>query len=125
MADALIPQEERPAVKSRAALLSVGSNTLLILLKVVAGTVTGSVSILSEAMHSAVDLIASIVAFFSIRKADEPADEDHPWGTRRSRTWPAIEGCHLSGGDHRLRRSGASSAGRRSTTWPGMAVIGF
>lgn len=80
MADALIAVEDRPAVKRRAALLSVGSNTLLILLKVVAGTVTGSVSILSEAMHSSVDLIASIIAFFSIRKADEPADEDHPWG---------------------------------------------
>jgi cation diffusion facilitator family transporter len=76
----LTPTEDRPALKRRSALLSVVSNTLLILLKVVAGTLTGSVSILSEAMHSSVDLIASLVAFFSIRKADEPADEDHPWG---------------------------------------------
>lgn len=80
MAATLTPVEERPAVKSRAASLSVVSNTVLILLKVVAGTLTGSVSILSEAMHSSVDLIASIVAFISIRKAGEPADEDHPWG---------------------------------------------
>src|SRR5206468_3166635 len=61
-------------VKRRAALLSVGSNTLLILLKVVAGTVSGSVALLTEAMHSAVDLIASVVAYVSVRKADEPAD---------------------------------------------------
>jgi cation diffusion facilitator family transporter len=67
-------------VKQRAALLSIASNTLLILLKVVAGAVTGSVAILTEAMHSSVDLIASVVAYFSIRKADEPADADHPYG---------------------------------------------
>ncbi len=80
MAPDLIPPDGRPAVKSRAALLSIFSNSGLILLKVVAGTLTGSVSILSEAMHSSVDLIASLVAYISIRKADEPADEDHPWG---------------------------------------------
>ncbi len=90
---ALTPPDERPEVKRRSALLSVVSNTLLILLKVVAGTVTGSVSILSEAMHSSVDLIASIVAFFSIRKADEPADEDHPWGhSKVENLAAAIEG---------------------------------
>lgn len=69
-----------PVLKRRAALLSIGSNSALILLKVVAGTITGSVAILTEAMHSGIDLIASIVAFISIRKADEPADQDHPWG---------------------------------------------
>lgn len=63
-----------------AAALSIASNSVLILLKVVAGTITGSVALLTEALHSAIDLIASIVAFFSIRKADEPADEDHLYG---------------------------------------------
>jgi cation diffusion facilitator family transporter len=63
-----------------AAALSIASNSILILLKVVAGTITGSVALLTEALHSAIDLIASIVAFFSIRKADEPADADHPYG---------------------------------------------
>lgn len=67
-----------PPPKARVALVSVVSNTALILLKVVAGTLTGSVAILTEAMHSAVDLIASLVAFVSVRKADEPADADHP-----------------------------------------------
>ncbi len=66
--------------KASAAAVSIASNTTLILLKVGAGTVTGSVALLTEALHSLVDLIASVVAFFSVRKADEPADADHPYG---------------------------------------------
>jgi len=46
----------------------------------VAGVVTGSVAIITEAVHSSVDLVASLVAYFSVRKADEPADESHPYG---------------------------------------------
>jgi cation diffusion facilitator family transporter len=68
------------AVKTGAAALSIASNCLLIALKLAAGAITGSVAIISEAMHSSIDLIASIVAFVSVRKADKPADEDHPYG---------------------------------------------
>jgi cation diffusion facilitator family transporter len=68
------------AVKLRTAALSVISNSALILLKVIAGTITGSVAILTEAVHSSIDLVASIVAYFSVRKADEPADESHRYG---------------------------------------------
>jgi cation diffusion facilitator family transporter len=79
--------------KSRAALLSIASNCLLIGLKVVAGTITGSVAILTEAMHSSIDLIASVVAFLSIRKADEPADASHPYGHEKLENLAAaIEG---------------------------------
>ncbi len=42
--------------------------------------ITGSVAIITEAVHSAVDLVASIVAYFSVRKAEEPADRSHPYG---------------------------------------------
>lgn len=66
--------------KARAAGLSIVSNSLLIALKLVAGVLTGSIAIITEAIHSSVDLIASIVAFVSVRKAGEPADEDHPYG---------------------------------------------
>jgi cation diffusion facilitator family transporter len=69
-----------PTLKQRTAALSVASNSTLILLKVIAGTVTGSVAILTEAVHSSVDLIASVVAFLSVRKAGEPADESHRYG---------------------------------------------
>ncbi|MDQ6777844.1 MAG: cation diffusion facilitator family transporter [Actinomycetota bacterium] len=82
-----------PVVKQRAAALSIVSNSSLIFLKVVAGTITGSVAILTEAVHSSIDLIASIVAFFSVRKADEPADEDHRYGHEKiENIAAAIEG---------------------------------
>jgi cation diffusion facilitator family transporter len=66
--------------RSRAAALSIGSNSALILLKLVAGAVTGSVAIITEAIHSAIDLIASIVAYFSVRQAEVPADSSHRYG---------------------------------------------
>lgn len=79
--------------KTGAALLSVASNTVLIAAKLVAGLVTGSVAILTEAVHSAIDLSASVVAFFSLRKADEPADESHPYGHEKVENLAAaIEG---------------------------------
>ena len=68
------------SVKTRAAALSIASNSVLIVLKIMAGAITGSVAILTEAMHSSVDLIASVVAYVSVRTADKPADEDHPYG---------------------------------------------
>jgi cation diffusion facilitator family transporter len=67
-------------VKQRTALLSVGSNSTLILIKVMAGTLTGSIAILTEAVHSSIDLIASLVALMSVRIADEPADDEHRYG---------------------------------------------
>ncbi len=66
--------------KTGAARLSIVSNSLLIVLKLVAGAITGSIAIVTEAVHSSIDLMASIVAYFSIRKAEEPADESHPYG---------------------------------------------
>lgn len=66
--------------KTRVALLSIISNTTLIVLKVIAGILSGSVSIISEAIHSAMDLVASFIAFFSVRKSSMPADKDHPYG---------------------------------------------
>jgi cation diffusion facilitator family transporter len=66
--------------KTGAAGISIASNSLLILLKVMAGTITGSVAILTDAIQSSIDLIASVVAYLSVRKADEPADESHRYG---------------------------------------------
>jgi cation diffusion facilitator family transporter len=79
--------------KTGAAALSVASNSALILLKAIAGTVTGSVALLTEALHSATDLVASIVALFSLRAADAPADESHPYGHEKIEDMAAaIEG---------------------------------
>jgi cation diffusion facilitator family transporter len=66
--------------RSRAAAVSILSNTCLIALKVVAGILTGSVAILTEALHSGIDLLASLIAFFSVRRAEEPADASHRYG---------------------------------------------
>jgi len=60
--------------------LSIVSNTLLILMKLAAGIISGSVSILSEAIHSSMDLLAAIIAFFSVRVSDYPPDSRHPYG---------------------------------------------
>ncbi len=80
-------------MKIRTAALSVGSNSTLIVLKVVAGTITGSVAILTEAIHSSIDLVASMVALVSVRKADEPADESHRYGHEKIENLAAaIEG---------------------------------
>ena len=66
--------------KSEAAGLSIASNAVLIALKLAAGAITGSIAIVTEAVHSLIDLVASVVAFVSVRKADEPADVEHPYG---------------------------------------------
>ncbi|HVS29591.1 MAG TPA: cation diffusion facilitator family transporter [Solirubrobacteraceae bacterium] len=68
------------SAKTAAAALSVGSNSALIAFKLVAGILTGSVAILTEALHSSIDLIASFVALFSVRKASAPADDEHRYG---------------------------------------------
>ncbi len=66
--------------KSSTALLSVGSNSVLIAMKVVVGLISGSVSIISEAIHSSMDLVAALIAFFSVRQSDVPPDAEHPYG---------------------------------------------
>ena len=85
--DAQVPR------KDSAAAVSIASNAILIVLKLAAAAVTGSIAILTEAAHSSIDLIASVVAFYSVRKADEPADEDHPYGHQKVENLAAaIEG---------------------------------
>lgn len=67
-------------LKERTARLSVISNSALVVLKLVVGFYTGAVSIISEAAHSAVDLLASIIAFYAVRKAGQPPDGNHAYG---------------------------------------------
>ena len=67
-------------LKARAAWVSIGSNTSLIVLKLVVGIVSGSVSIISEALHSSSDLVASIIALVAVRSASQPADRSHHFG---------------------------------------------
>ncbi len=64
----------------QAAWLSVASNCLLIVLKLIVGAMIGSVAIISEAIHSGVDLLASFIALFAVRTSAIPPDRNHPYG---------------------------------------------
>lgn len=66
--------------KKLAAKLSVVSNAALIILKLIAGFISGSISIISEAVHSCSDLLASVITLFSVHKSEQPADFDHQFG---------------------------------------------
>lgn len=68
------------AAKRSVALRSVLAASGITLLKLVTGIATGSLGMLSEAAHSAVDLLAAGITLFSVRLSDKPADEDHTYG---------------------------------------------
>jgi cation diffusion facilitator family transporter len=130
----VLPQTGRSAlltspVKQRTAALSIISNSGLILLKVIAGTITGSVAILTEAVHSSIDLVASIVAFVSVRKAGEPADESHRYGHEKIENLAAaIEGILILVGSATIAFAAVrrlASHGRVHTVGLGIAVVAF
>ena len=60
--------------------LSISSNAFIIILKFIAGSISGSISIISEAIHSLSDFLASVLTFFAVIKSSEPADKTHPFG---------------------------------------------
>src|SRR5436305_14845038 len=66
--------------KRGVALNSVAAAVVITALKIVVGVSTASLGILSEAAHSALDLVAAIITFFSVRVSDKPADADHQYG---------------------------------------------
>lgn len=80
----------------RAALVSIGSNTLLVAAKTTVGLLTGALSVLSEALHSASDLLAAAIAFGAVRAGSRPADKGHPFGHGKYESLSAtIEGLIL------------------------------
>jgi cation diffusion facilitator family transporter len=82
MASDIMPgaQEMVDKRKASVARLSVISNTTLMLLKLAVGLAIGSVSVISEAIHSGMDLLAAIIALFAVRTSGKPADRHHPFG---------------------------------------------
>src|SRR5512139_2528972 len=66
--------------KRKAALSSVLAAIFLTTFKIIVGAATGSLGILAEAAHSALDLVAALVTFFAVRFSDRPPDEEHPYG---------------------------------------------
>ena len=126
----IAPRPAGGTVKTRAAALSIASNTVLIALKLAAGAITGSVAIITEAMHSSIDLIASIVAYVSVRSADKPADADHPYGHDKIENLAAaIEAMLILVGSgvivfESVRRL-AAGAPEVDALWVGIGVIAF
>lgn len=73
-------EAESIALKKNTARLSIMSNSLLVALKLIVGLYVGAVSLISEAVHSAVDLLAAIIAFYAGKKAAVPPDKEHAYG---------------------------------------------
>jgi cation diffusion facilitator family transporter len=123
------PAAVEGTTKFGAARLSVVSNSVLIVLKIAAGAITGSVAIVTEAVHSSIDLLASVVAYVSLRKADEPADESHLYGHAKiENVAAAIEGMLILIGAgvivfEAVRRLATSAD--VDNLGVGIAVIGF
>jgi cation diffusion facilitator family transporter len=76
----VIDRTEQDRRKVRAAYVSVGSNSLLLVSKLFVGVIMGSVAIVSEAIHSGIDLLAAMMATYAVRQAAKPPDEDHAYG---------------------------------------------
>jgi cation diffusion facilitator family transporter len=67
-------------IKTRAAAVSVFSNMLLMTAKLIIGLISGSISVISEAIHSGNDLVASLIALFAVKESSKPPDDRHPFG---------------------------------------------
>lgn len=76
----MVLSHEVQQAKARAATVSIVSNSILIILKLVVGIMMQSVSVISEAVHSGLDLVAAIIAWFSVRESGKPADDEHRFG---------------------------------------------
>lgn len=126
---AIGPEAQSPPPRARAAAVSIASNCVLIALKLAAGALTGSIAIITEALHSGIDLMASVVAYVSLRKAEEPADESHMYGHEKAENVAAgIEGMLILVGAaiivyESVRRLVLPAP--LESLWIGIAVLGF
>jgi cation diffusion facilitator family transporter len=83
---------------SRAAALSFASNATLLVLKLIVGIITGSIAVLSDAVDSAEDAVASTFAFFSVRVSARPPDAEHPYGHGKAESLAAVAQSTLIAG---------------------------
>jgi cation diffusion facilitator family transporter len=85
------PAHEHATHEKRvAALASVGSAVILVSLKVFLTVITGSLGVLSEALHSSLDLVAAVITYLSVRVADKPPDADHLYGHGKVESFSAF-----------------------------------
>jgi cation diffusion facilitator family transporter len=76
--------------KQKVALISLAASSALAAAKLAAGLVTGSLGILSEAVHSLLDVGATAITYFAVRYADQPADETHHYGHAKAESMAAL-----------------------------------
>lgn len=87
------------AGKHRTALISIVAATVLVLLKLVTGIITGSLGLISAGIESSGDVVAALLTFFAIRLAGKPPDEQHQYGHARVENLTALgEASILVGG---------------------------
>jgi cation diffusion facilitator family transporter len=82
--------EKMTIEKNRVALISVLAAIFLTGFKIVIGVLTNSLGILSEALHSGLDLVAAVITLFAVRISDRPADEDHHYGHGKVENFSAL-----------------------------------
>jgi cation diffusion facilitator family transporter len=68
------------AIKSRVAAISIFASAGMAAIKFVVGVAIGSLALISEALHSSVDLVATVITWLVVRVSDQPADEEHHYG---------------------------------------------
>jgi len=76
--------------KKRVAGISVFAAVFLTGFKLIIGLLTGSLGILSEALHSALDLVAAVITYFTVRVSDKPADKHHHFGHGKTENFSAL-----------------------------------
>lgn len=128
--DEMTESSERFAGQTRTTVVSVAAATLLVVLKLGTGLVTGSLGLVSAGIESSGDVVAALLTLLAVRLAIRPADESHPYGHRRAENLAALgEAAILTGGGsvvvveaiNRLTGTGESF----STRWYVFAVIGI
>jgi cation diffusion facilitator family transporter len=85
-------------IASKAAILSVASNGVLLVVKLAFALAFGSVALLADGVDSAEDLVASAIVFFTVRMALQPADEEHPYGHGKAESLAALSQAALIAG---------------------------
>src|SRR3954451_14857262 len=85
-----IPAQDDGSAQSRTALASIAAATLLVLLKLVTGILTGSLGLISAGIESSGDVVAAAMTYFAIRLGGRPADETHHYGHRRAENLGAL-----------------------------------
>src|SRR4051812_14617174 len=78
------------SAQSRTALVSIAAATLLVLLKLLTGILTGSLGLISAGIESSGDVVAAVMTYFAIRLGGRPADETHHYGHRRAENLGAL-----------------------------------